>query len=73
VHGADPNACTNERSTPLHFASEYGNVEIVRVLIEHGADVEVKDLKGKTPLVLASEGGHEDIIELLRASLHCTI
>jgi hypothetical protein len=73
VHGADPNACTNERSTPLHFASEYGNVEIARVLIEHGADVEVKDVEGKTPLVLASEGGHEDIIELLRASLYCTI
>lgn len=78
VHGADPNACTNERSTPLHFASEYKNVEIARVLIEHGADVEVKDVERKTPLALASEGGHEEIIELLRAScqvarVHCTI
>ena len=64
-HGADPNARTDDGSTALHFASEYGNAEIARVLIEHGADVEVKDDEGKTPLVLASEGGHEKIIELL--------
>jgi hypothetical protein len=65
-HGADPNACFSDDSTsPLHFASEHGNVEVARVLIEHGADVEMKDAWGKTPLVIASEGGHEEIVELL--------
>ncbi|KAI0281936.1 ankyrin repeat protein, partial [Russula aff. rugulosa BPL654] len=53
--------------TPLHDASEDGNIEIARVLLEHGANVEVKDNEGRTPLDIASgvlRGQHE-IVKLL--------
>ena len=32
-----------DHSTPLHFASENGGVEIVEMLIEAGADIEAQD------------------------------
>jgi len=29
--------------TPLHYASERGNTDVVKMLLEKGADVNVKD------------------------------
>ena len=29
--------------TPLHYASEYGDIEVVHVLLSHGATVDMKD------------------------------
>ena len=37
-------------TTPLHRASAYGAVEIVRLLLENGADVEAVNVAGKTVL-----------------------
>jgi hypothetical protein len=60
--GADPNVRANGL-TPLHLASEYGKIEIARLLIEHGASVEAKDDQGKTPLDVAL--GDDEMIKLL--------
>ena len=38
--GADVNTRRNDHSTPLHIASYFWNVEIVRLLLDHGADPE---------------------------------
>ena len=38
--GADVNTRRNDHWTPLHAASYSGNVEIVRLLLDHGADPE---------------------------------
>jgi len=38
-HGADVNARDNDRFTPLHSATQYGRVEVVRVLLDHSAKV----------------------------------
>ena len=51
--GADPNTCTYDGSTPLHFASAFERIEIARVLIEHGVNVEAKNDSGMTPLDVA--------------------
>jgi palmitoyltransferase len=39
-HGADPGAReTGDNTTPLHWAAAYGDVEVVRALLDAGADV----------------------------------
>jgi Ankyrin repeats (3 copies) len=66
AHGADPNSRESSRGfTPLHRASRFGRIEIVRLLIEHGANVEAKDDEGRTPLDWARGEQREEIIKLL--------
>ena len=36
--------------TPLRAAAEYGQLEIVQLLLRHGADKELKDGDGKKPV-----------------------
>ena len=49
-HGADVNTRRDDHRTPLHFASLFGNFEIVQLFIDHGAEVDPVDDLGKTPL-----------------------
>lgn len=39
--------------TPLHFATQYSNMNNVKALLRNGADTEVQELRGKTPAKLA--------------------
>ena len=64
-HGADVNALSDDRSTPLHVAAQYGRIEVVRALLEHGANVGMEDDDGKTASQVASDNGHEDIMKFL--------
>ena len=64
-HGADPNICTNNHTTPLHKASSRGLLEAARLLLSHGAKVDEKDGKGKTPFQLAADEEHEELTKLL--------
>ena len=51
--------------TPLHVASSYGYLEVVRILVEQGADMAVQDNNKKTPLHLASDEGRLDVARFL--------
>jgi len=52
---ADPNLVALDREdTPLHLASEYGQVESVRLLLGAGAEVETLNEEGHSPLMLAA-------------------
>ncbi|MFN4151289.1 MAG: ankyrin repeat domain-containing protein [Candidatus Sericytochromatia bacterium] len=51
--------------TPILSAIEYGQVEIVKLLIKHGANISKKNKEGITPLILASQTKEKEIIELL--------
>lgn len=42
-----------EGSTPLHFAAKRGDVDLVKVLVEHRADLDVRNKQGRTPLDVA--------------------
>jgi hypothetical protein len=64
--GVDVNPRASDGSTPLHFAVQFGFVEVVRVLLERGADVQAKDREGKTPLRIAPRRNGGKIMELLR-------
>uniref|UniRef100_A0A8U8CD64 Ankyrin-1 n=1 Tax=Geospiza parvula TaxID=87175 RepID=A0A8U8CD64_GEOPR len=51
--------------TPLHVASHYGNIKLVKFLLQHQADVNAKTKLGYTPLHQAAQQGHTDVVTLL--------
>ena len=48
------------KSTPLHSAAYYGDLEMVQVLLEYGVDVDCPDKYGNTPLIYVSLNGHRN-------------
>ncbi len=52
--------------TPLFWAVEDNNEELVSFLVKHGANVNAKSNKGKTPLSIATEAGYTNIVEILK-------
>ena len=62
---ADVNAKNEYGETPLHWACQSGNANIVTYLVAHGADVDCQDGDGNTPLHWAAEEDHEDILLIL--------
>ena len=57
-------ALTTDGRTPLHMASQNGNVDIVKVLIKAGGNVNQTDNYERTPLFIACTEGHIDIVRL---------
>jgi ankyrin repeat protein len=51
--------------TPLHFAGEWGRVEVAELLLTHGADVAAADSHGDRPLHFAARHGHASVVRLL--------
>ncbi|MCJ1292286.1 hypothetical protein MMC34_003836 [Xylographa carneopallida] len=58
-------------NTPLHFAAASGNVEIVKLLLDHGADCNViTKATHETPLHLAAGHGHHQAVIALVDGRH---
>ena len=57
--GADINAKDKDGWTPLHFAVNFGDVEIVKFMLNNGAKISPHLLN------LAANGGHLDIVKFL--------
>ncbi|XP_010765008.1 ankyrin-1-like [Notothenia coriiceps] len=51
--------------TPLHVACHYGNIKMVKFLLQQQANVNSKTKLGYTPLHQAAQQGHTDIVTLL--------
>ena len=52
--------------TPLFWAVEDNNKELVSFLVRNGAEVNVQSNKGQTPLSLAEKAGYAEIVEMLK-------
>ncbi|MBA4389946.1 MAG: hypothetical protein C0399_03310 [Syntrophus sp. (in: bacteria)] len=53
---------------PLSVAASNGNLEIVKLLVEHGAIIDAgKDAGNRTPLIEASGHGYADVVQYLIA------
>jgi ankyrin repeat protein len=52
--------------TCLRWASNQGNVELVKLLLDKGADKLADDGNGMNALTAAQDKGHLEIIELLK-------
>jgi len=63
--GADVNAKSKYGSTPLHYASNNGYENIVRLLLENNADDSMKSKGGLTAFHYAALGGYKNIAQLL--------
>lgn len=50
---------------PLHEAAEYGNLEVVKFLLELGVPHMPRCIHNKTPAELAKEAGHSEIFDYL--------
>jgi ankyrin repeat protein len=57
--GADVNRLDGYGVTPLHVATQYGNVAMMRLLVSQGADVTKRDRDGDTALDLAGRDNLE--------------
>ncbi|KAL6438502.1 hypothetical protein ACFW04_004528 [Cataglyphis niger] len=51
--------------TPLHYAADYGQSEVVRYLLEKGANANATDKHGITTLLAAIWEGHTNCVKLL--------
>jgi len=66
AQGVDVNAKSPYGATGLFFAADRGNIEIIRILLDHGANVNVKDtFYGATALTWATQKERWDVIKLL--------
>jgi len=64
--GKDPDAVDfRTGATALHAAAENGNLEIIKVLIEHNSNLDAKNRKGQTPLHLSIAYRHDQVTEYL--------
>ena len=71
--GADPNAKTTTRETPLHEAAKRVSpkaVAIVTTLLAAGADPNAKDERGRTPLHKAALSSRPKAVAIVAALLH---
>lgn len=49
----------------IHCAADYGQTEVLQILLANGADVNAKDKHGITPLLNAIFEGHARAVKLL--------
>ncbi|KAJ3270747.1 putative G-protein coupled receptor 63 [Terramyces sp. JEL0728] len=64
--GKDLNVKDEQGQTPLHMASNFGHINIVRILLEYNADIESKNSMGFTALHSAVMYGQLAVMKLLR-------
>ena len=67
-HICTTGGCFEKRKTALILASEYGHLDIVKLLIANGAKINRmggSHIKTGTALIYASKNGHKDIVEYL--------
>lgn len=64
--GAEVNVLQASRISPLHFAAQNGNIDLIILLLENGARIEIKNDLGKTASDLAAEKGHTEIADILK-------
>ena len=64
-YGADADKWDDIKNTALHYASQNGYPEIVKLLIENGAFSDVINLNSETPLHLAAKSGSVECMKIL--------
>ena len=61
-HGAEFEALDWSGRTPLHWAAQFGLVDVADLLIQSGAEVDRQENDGSTPLHWAAREGHHEFV-----------
>ncbi|XP_076272555.1 acyl-CoA-binding domain-containing protein 6-like [Rhynchophorus ferrugineus] len=59
------NALDDQGMGLIHYASDIGNLNILKMLVEDGYDFNLQDKDKQTPLHYAASCGHEDCVKFL--------
>jgi len=65
ARGADVNAQTSEKMTPLHRAAALGDTRSAEVLVGHATVLKATDAHGRTALQVARHSDHREVAEFL--------
>ncbi len=68
VKALGPNLRDKYDLTPLHDASQRGDLAVTAVLLEKGADASLVDKFGRTPFMVAWQYGHDNVMRMLAAA-----
>lgn len=68
-HKADVNGRDWFNSTPLMYAVNIGNLDIINYLLKKGADVRANDGQGNTVLSAAKEKNNTEVVKLIEDKL----
>ena len=63
----DPDTKDSDGRTPLSYAVEKGNAQLVKLLLDYNADINSKCNAGSTPISRAMTGGNEAVVQILLA------
>jgi ankyrin repeat protein len=65
LNGVNPNYPDDDNHTPLHWATEWNQIEMVKELLNHKVSINVQDCVGETPLYMAVRQNYLEIVKLL--------
>ena len=63
--GADVDIQDSNGWTPLHYACDHGDLEVVKILINDGANLSKFSNTGFYPIHIAAQNNHCDVIQYL--------
>lgn len=64
--GANVNEQDEQGWTPLNWAAGHGDVEAVKLLLDHGADPTLTGRDNRTPVMIAKAAERKEVAEILR-------
>ncbi|CAL1282905.1 unnamed protein product [Larinioides sclopetarius] len=64
-NGIEVNSSDDQGNTPLHYASQYGNIAVVKLLLDFGATYVAKNQQGKTPFQVADNNNTKVLLNLV--------
>ncbi|CAG9862775.1 unnamed protein product [Phyllotreta striolata] len=67
--GGDPNVRSEDGLTPVHIASAWNRLDILKLLMRCGGDAELRDANWMTPVQYALKENLPDCVDLLRDHL----
>lgn len=65
--------CQQKMWSPLHYASKFGHLDVVELLVESGADTTCTSKDDKVPLCAAAAAGHYNVVSYLLKKEHDTL